>query len=161
MTYNIQEFCSSVRPLCHPVTPLKPVNMFQRIFWGLISYSPILFIFYSNDFRGVPYQTMDLLFLLYERFESGIKYHKTNLYERLGINYLRHIWNKWMDLNDAFHEFFKIFNSIGHLIFNFLIQKIFGVTHVQTISVAVGTYDSNNSTQILERRMGGAGSICD
>ena len=91
MTYNIQEFCSSVRPLCHSVTPLKPVNMFQRIFWGLISYSPLLFIFYSNDFRGVPYQTMDLLFLLYERFESGIKYHKTNLYERLGINYLRHI----------------------------------------------------------------------
>ena len=91
MTYNIQEFCSSVRPLCHPVTPLKSVNMFQRIFWGLISYSPILFIFYSNDFRGVPYQTMDLLFLLYERFESGIKYHTTNLYERLGINYLRHI----------------------------------------------------------------------
>lgn len=91
MTYNIQEFCSSVRPLCHSVTPLKPVNMFQRIFWGLISYSPLLFIFYSNDFRGVPYQTIDLLFLLYERFESGIKYHKSNLYERLGINYLRHI----------------------------------------------------------------------
>lgn len=91
MTYNIQEFCSSVRPLCHSVTPLKPVNMFQRIFWGLISYSPLLFIFYSNDFRGVPYQTIDLLFLLYERFESGIKYHKTNLYERLGITYLRHI----------------------------------------------------------------------
>ena len=64
MTYNIQEFCSSVRPLCHSVTPLKPVNMFQRIFWGLISYSPILFIFYSNDFRGVPYQTMDLLFVI-------------------------------------------------------------------------------------------------
>ena len=91
MTYNIQEFCSSVHPLCHSVTPLKPVNMFQRIFWGLISYSPLLFIFYSNDFRGVPYQTIDLLFLLYERFESGIKYHKSNLYERLGINYLRHI----------------------------------------------------------------------
>lgn len=90
MTYNIQEFCSSVHPLCHSVTPPKPVNIFQRIFWGLISYSPLIF-FYSNDFRGVPYQTMDLLFLLYERFESGIKYHKTNLYERLGINYLRHI----------------------------------------------------------------------
>lgn len=50
MTYNIQEFCSSVRPLCHSVTPPKPVNIFQRIFWGLISYSPLLFFFIQMIF---------------------------------------------------------------------------------------------------------------
>lgn len=41
---------------CHSVTPLKPVNRFQRIFWGLISYSPLLFFFI-------------------QRFESDVKYH--------------------------------------------------------------------------------------